>query len=165
METGSGFGNIGTVTKVPRKYVPPPLELVKSRIEELMPPEAQKEIEGGGVVVIDVRNPERYEAGHLAGAVSVPSGESAKDAHETAYVEAIEEAGASPADRLILYCGEGNRSARTADALRHEHGFEKVASIIGGAKLWSDLGYPVEGEIAVGDEEAETHLEGEEDTT
>ena len=35
----------------------------------------------------------------------------------------------------------------------------------GGAKLWSDLGYPVEGEIAVGDEEAETHLEGEEDTT
>jgi hypothetical protein len=37
--------------------------------------------------------------------------------------------------------------------------------VIGGAKLWSELGYPIEGEITVGDEEAETHLEGEEDTT
>jgi rhodanese-related sulfurtransferase len=165
METGSGFGNIEAVAEIPRKYVPPPLELVKGRIEELMPPDAEKEIEGGGVVLVDVRNPERYEAGHLAGAVSVPSGESAREAHEAAYGEAIEKAGAGPEDRLILYCGEGNRSARTADALRNEHGFSNVASIIGGAKLWSDLGYPVEGEIAVGAEEAETDLEGEEDTT
>jgi rhodanese-related sulfurtransferase len=95
----------------------------------------------------------------------VPSGESARDAHEADYVEAIENAGAGPENRIILVCGQGNRSARTADALRNEHGFTNVASIIGGSKLWSDLGYPIEGEIAVGDEEAETHLEGEEDTT
>jgi rhodanese-related sulfurtransferase len=154
-----------TSVEMPHKYVPPPLELVKSRIEELLPPEAQKEIEGGDVVLIDVRDPERYESGHLEGSVSVPSGESARDAHEPAYVEAVEKAGAGPEDRIILVCGEGNRSARTADALRNEHGFENVASIIGGAKLWSELGYPVEGEIAVGSEEAETALEGEEDAT
>ncbi|MFL5906582.1 MAG: rhodanese-like domain-containing protein [Solirubrobacterales bacterium] len=153
------------VVDMPHKYVPPPLELVKSRIEELLPPAAQEEIEAGNVVLVDVRDPERYDAGHLKGAASVPSGDSARDAHEQAYVEAVEKAGASPEDRLILYCGEGNRSARTADALRNEHGFTNVASIIGGAKLWSDLGYPVEGEIAVGEEEAETQLEGEEDTT
>jgi rhodanese-related sulfurtransferase len=150
--------------EMPRKYVPPPLELVKSRIEELMPPAAQEEIDAGGAVLIDVRDPERYEAGHLKGAVNVPSGESARDAHESAYAEAVENAGAGPGDRVILVCGQGNRSARTADALRNEHGFTNVASIIGGSKLWSDLGYPIEGEIAVGDEEAETHLEGEEDT-
>jgi rhodanese-related sulfurtransferase len=154
-----------SAVEMPHKYVPPPLELVKSRIEELLPPAAQEEIAGGDVVLIDVRDPERYAAGHLAGAVNVPSGESARDAHDTAYVEAIEEAGAQPDDRIILVCGQGNRSARTADALRNEHGFTNVASIIGGAKLWSDLGYPIEGEIAIGDEEAETHLEGEEDTT
>ncbi len=45
----------------------------------------------------------------------------------------------------------------------NEHGFESVASIIGGAKLWSDLGFPVEGEITVGTEESETDLEDEED--
>jgi rhodanese-related sulfurtransferase len=151
--------------EMPRKYVPPPLELVKSRIEELLPPAAREEIEGGDAVLVDVRDPERYEAGHLEGAVNVPSGESARDAHEAAYAEAVKEAGASPEDRVILVCGQGNRSARTADALRNEHGYTKVASIIGGSRLWSDLGYPIEGEITVGDEEAETHLEGEEDTT
>ena len=149
---------------MPRKQVPPPLELVKSRIEELLPPAAKAEIDGG-VVVVDVRDPERFEAGHVEGAVNVPSGESARGAHQAAYVEAIEKAGASPGDRVILVCGEGNRSARTADALQNEHDFENVASVIGGSKLWSELGYPIEGEIAIGDEEAETHLEGEEDTT
>jgi rhodanese-related sulfurtransferase len=151
--------------EMPHKYVPPPLELVKSRIEELLPPAAEAEIEGGDAILIDVRDPERYEAGHLKGAANVPSGESARDAHEAAYADALARAGARPDDRIILICGQGNRSARTADALRNEHGFTNVASVIGGAKLWSDLGYPVEGEIAVGDEEAETHLEGEEDTT
>jgi rhodanese-related sulfurtransferase len=154
-----------SVVEMPRKYVPPPLELVKGRIEELLPPAARGEIEGGDAVLVDVRDPERYEAGHLQGAVSVPAGESARDAHDAAYVEAIEGAGAGPDDRIILVCGEGNRSARAADALRNEHDFTNVASIIGGSKLWSDLGYPTEGEIAVGDEEAETDLEGEEDTT
>jgi rhodanese-related sulfurtransferase len=154
-----------SAVEMPRKFVPPPLELVKSRIEELLPPDAREEIERGDALLIDVRDPERYEAGHLAGAINVPSGESARDAHEAPYAEAVEKAGAGPEDRVILVCGQGNRSARTADALRNEHGFTNVASIIGGAKLWSDLGYPTEGEIAVGDEEAETHLEGEEDTT
>jgi rhodanese-related sulfurtransferase len=151
--------------EMPRKDVPPPLELVKSRIEELLPPAARQEVEGGDVVLIDVRDPKRYEAGHLQGAVNVPAGESARDAHDAPYSEAIEAAGAQKDDRIILVCGQGNRSARTADALANEHGFTNVASIIGGSKLWSDLGYPIEGEIAIGDEEAETHLEGEEDTT
>jgi rhodanese-related sulfurtransferase len=154
-----------SAVEMPHKYVPPPLELVKSRIEELLPPAAHEQIDGGDVVLIDVRDPDRYEAGHLQGAVNVPSGESARDAHDAAYVEAVEQAGGHPDDRIILVCGQGNRSARTADALRNEHAFTDVASIIGGAKLWSDLGYPIEGEITVGDEEAETHLEGEEDTT
>ena len=110
---------------MPRKYVPPPLELVKSRIEELLPPAAKEEIQGGDVVLIDVRDPERYEAGHLEGAVNVPAGESARDAHDAAYVEAIESAGAGPDDRVILVCGEGNRSARAADALANEHGFKR----------------------------------------
>jgi rhodanese-related sulfurtransferase len=149
---------------MPRKYVAPPLELVKSRIEELLPPAAKEEIDGGAVV-IDVRDPDRFEAGHVAGAINVPAGESARDAHDDAYIEAIEKAGAGPDDQIILVCGEGNRSARAADALQNEHDFKHVASVIGGSKLWGELSYPIEGEIAIGDEEAETHLEGEEDTT
>lgn len=155
------------VTEMPHKDVPPPLELVKSRIEELLPPAAKDEIDSGEVVVVDVREPDRFEQGHLAGALNLTSGESARGAHEEGYAKAIEAEAGDRDKRVILYCGEGNRSARTADALRNEHGFSNVASIIGGAKLWSELDFPVEGEIAVGADDAELgvgdELEG--DTT
>ena len=143
------------VTEMPHKDVPPPLELVKSRIEELLPPAAKEEIDSGEVVLVDVREPDRFEQGHLAGAINLTSGESARGSHEASYAEAIEQQAGGRDKRVILYCGEGNRSARTADALRNEHGFADVASIIGGAKLWTDLEFPVEGEIAVGADDAE----------
>lgn len=153
------------MAEMPRKDVPPPLELVKGRIEELLPPDAKREIDSGEVLVVDVRDPERYEKGHISGAVNVSSGESARGAHDSTFVEAIEGAGGSRDGRLILFCGQGNRSARTADALRNEHGFERVASVIGGVKLWSDLGFPVEGEILVGADDAELGAGMEGDTT
>ena len=80
---------------MPRKYVPPPLELVKSRIEELLPPAAQEEIEGGDVVLIDVRDPERYEAGHLCRAPSTcPRARAPATPTTPPTSEAIESAGA-----------------------------------------------------------------------
>jgi rhodanese-related sulfurtransferase len=152
------------MVEMPRKDVPPPLELVKSRIEEVLPPEARERIEAGAVVV-DVRDSDRFEKGHLEYAVNISSGESARDAHDSPYAEAIEQAAGGRDKQVILYCGEGNRSARTADALRNEHGFENVASIIGGVKLWSELGFPTDGEILVGADDAELGAGMEGDTT
>src|SRR5918999_4418142 len=140
---------------MPHKDVPPPLELVKSRIEELLPPDAKAEIESAAAV-IDVRDPERFERGHLAGAVNISSGESARGAHDESFAAAVEKAAGGRDARVILFCGQGNRSARTADALANEHSFQNVASVIGGVQLWSELGLPIEGEVVVGDEEAET---------
>src|SRR5262249_8239966 len=153
------------MVEMPRRYVPPPLELVKSRIEEILPPDARVEIDSGDAVLVDVREPDRFERGHLKSAVNVSSGESARDAHDSAYVDAIADAGGGAGKRLTLSCGEGNRSARAADALRNEHGFDHVASIVGGVKLWNDLGYPVEGEIVVGADDAELGEGMEGDTT
>lgn len=150
--------------EMPHKDVPPPLELVKSRIEELLPPAAKEELEGAAAV-IDVRDPERFESGRLAGAINISSGEGARVAHDESFAAAVEQAAGGRDARVILFCGEGNRSARTADALANEHGFTNVASVVGGVKLWSELGLPIEGEVVVGDEEFETHLSGEEDTT
>jgi sulfur-carrier protein adenylyltransferase/sulfurtransferase len=148
---------------MPHKDVPPPLELVKERIEEVLPPDARERIEGGDAVVIDTRDADRFEQGRLAGAISLPSGESAREAHSEQYAKAVEEAAAGRDRPLVLYCGEGNRSARTADALLNEHGFENVVSIIGGLKLWDDVGYPVEGELAAGADEAEVSMRGLDD--
>jgi len=149
--------------EMPHKDVPPPLELVKSRIEELLPPAASEEL--AAAAVIDVRDSARFESGHLAEAINISSGEGARGAHDESYAAAVERAAGGRDKRVILFCGQGNRSARTADALANEHGFTNVASVVGGVKLWSELGLPVEGEVVVGDEEAETQYGGEEDTT
>lgn len=153
--------------EMPHKEVPPPLELVKSRIRELLPPDARERISAEDVLVIDTRDSDRYQRGHLAGAISLPSGESARDAHSEDYAKEVEQAAGGRDREIVLYCGEGNRSARTADALINEHGFERVSSVIGGVKLWSDLGYPIEGELAQGPDEAEVALSGDDegDTT
>lgn len=143
---------------MPHKDVPPPLELVKSRIVEVLPPDAQGEIEAGEVALIDTREPDRFEKGQLAGAVNVPAGENGVNSHSDEFAAAIAEAsGGKP---VLLYCGTGNRSARAADALTNEHGVEGARSLIGGIKLWNDLGLPVEGTVEV---DAEDLPDDEED--
>lgn len=137
--------------EMPRKQVPPPLELVKSRISEALPPDVRAQVEGGELALIDVRDPQRFERGRIAGAVNVPAGASGADSHSDEFaIRAAEAAGGKPA---LLYCGSGGRSARAADALANEHGVEGVRSLIGGIKLWDDLGYPVEGSVEVDDED------------
>jgi len=148
---------------MPHKDVPPPLELVKGRIEELLPPQAKERIDSGEVTVIDTRNADRFEKGHVKNAISLPSGESGRDAHAEEYAKAVEEAAGGRDKEVVLFCGEGNRSARTADALTNEHDFENVASVVGGMKLWDDLGYPIEGELAAGADEAEVAMMGLDD--
>ena len=69
------------MVEMPHKDVPPPLELVKSRIEELMPPDAKGEIDAGDAVVIDVREGERFERGHLEGASTSPPARAPGPAH------------------------------------------------------------------------------------
>lgn len=144
---------------MPRKEVPPPLELVKSRISEVLPPDAKGEIEGGSVALIDTREADRFEKGRLAGAVNVPAGENGVNSRSDQFAAQIAEA--SDGKPALLYCGTGNRSARAADALTNEHGVEGVRSMIGGIKLWDDLGFPVEGTVEVDAEDVPDDEEGE----
>lgn len=144
--------------EMPRKNVPPPLELVKDRIEEVLPPDARQQLEAGEVALIDTRDPARYELGHIAGAVNVPAGENGVDSHSHEFAARVTEAsGGKPP---LLYCGSGNRSARATDALSNEHAVAGARSMVGGIKLWSDLGYEIEGAIAEEDDET-TSEDGE----
>jgi rhodanese-related sulfurtransferase len=156
-----------SMSEMPRKFVPPPAELVKSRIDEVLPIDVQQEVADGKVALIDSRDPARFETGHIPGAINVPAGENAVDAHDDGYAGKVAEAaGGKP---VLVYCGTGNRSARVADALSNEHGVEGTRSLIGGIKLWDELGFPVEGTVEVGDaDDSEANMGGEggeEDTT
>jgi rhodanese-related sulfurtransferase len=138
------------MVEMPRKEVPPPLELVKERIEEVLPPDVQSEVEAGEVAIVDTREPEKFEQGHIPGAVNVPAGENGVDSHSEEFAARFAEAiGGKPA---LLYCNTGNRSSRATDALTNEHGVEGVRSLIGGAKTWHDLGLPFDGTVEVDDE-------------
>src|SRR5919199_3541679 len=113
---------------------------IKSQIDEVDPADIHSAIEasngeGPGFVLVDVRETDEWDAGHLPGAKHVPRG------HLESRIE-----GAAP-DRstpVVLYCASGNRSALAARTLRDELGYESVESLRGGITLWKDRGYGVE---------------------
>src|SRR3954449_10253277 len=111
------------------------IKQVKAQIDEV-DPSAVSEVTGGdAVVVIDVRESDEWDAGHLPGAKHVPRG----------YLESrIEGAVPDRSQPVVLYCASGNRSALAAKTLRDELGYEHVESMTGGFTLWKDRGYDVE---------------------
>ncbi|MBV9423999.1 MAG: molybdopterin-synthase adenylyltransferase MoeB [Solirubrobacterales bacterium] len=110
------------------------LRQIKSRIGEVDPAVVREQVSNGAVVV-DVREPEEWSAGHIPGAIHVPK----------SYLESRFE-GAVPdrSEHVILYCASGNRSAWAARTLLDDLGYEHVESMVGGFTLWKDRGYEVE---------------------
>ena len=110
------------------------LRQIKSRIDEI-DPAAAREQSSNGAVLVDVREPEEWAAGHIPGAKHVPK----------SYLESrIEGAVPDRSDHVILYCASGNRSAWAARTLIEDLGYEQVESMTGGFTLWKDRGYEVE---------------------
>jgi len=110
------------------------LRQIKSQIDEVDPGEVREQI-SNGAVVIDVREPEEWAAGHVPGATHVPK----------SYLESrIEGAAPDRSQHLILYCASGNRSAWATRTLTEDLGYEHVESMTGGFTLWKDRGYDVE---------------------
>ncbi len=117
---------------------PEVIRQIKSQIEEVDPSEvnsAAQNGDGSRPVLIDVRESEEWDAGHLPGAKHVPRG----------YLESrIEGAVQDRSQRIVLYCASGNRSALAAHTLQELLGYENVESMTGGITLWKDRGYDVE---------------------
>jgi sulfur-carrier protein adenylyltransferase/sulfurtransferase len=111
-----------------------PIELVKSRIEQLDPADARDELARGDAVLIDTREQHEWDEAHLEGATLVPP---------DTVAERIEEVVPDRSQRVLLYCRVGNRSARAADVLESRLGYEDVASIEGGILAWQQAGLPV----------------------
>src|SRR5579862_3605504 len=110
------------------------LRQIKSRIDEVDPAAVHEQV-GNGAVIVDVREPEEWAAGHIPGAIHVPK----------SYFESrIEGAVPDRSDHVVLYCASGNRSAWAARTLTEDLGYEHVESMTGGFTLWKDRGYEVE---------------------
>lgn len=85
-------------------------------------------------VLIDVREPAEWAAGHVPGATLLPRG----------ILEGkIEELAPDPDQPLVLYCASGGRSALAAESLQRM-GYRRVLSLAGGFTAWQEARLPIE---------------------
>lgn len=85
-----------------------------------------------GAFMLDVREPEEWNAGHIPGATLIPLGQLASRVAEV------------PTDReVVVVCRSGNRSAAGRDILLGA-GLASVTSLAGGMNDWAAAGLPIE---------------------
>ncbi len=108
-------------------------EATAGAVTLLEPRDAQALIGEEDVEVLDVRTPEEYTEGHVAGATLI-------DFYEPDFADQID-----LLDRgrtYVVYCRSGNRSGQ-AVALMAERGFTAVNDVDGGIVAWEAAGLPV----------------------
>lgn len=86
-------------------------------------------------ILVDVREPDEYNAGHVPGATLIPMGQLANRMGEI-----------NKASPVFVICASGNRSSAMTDLLRGA-GFNAV-SVAGGTGAWARSGRPLEGGLA-----------------
>jgi rhodanese-related sulfurtransferase len=93
----------------------------------------QRQAAGEKVLVVDVRSPEEFAAGHVPGAINVPLD------HLTGGEAQLKEWKQRP---VVLYCRSGRRSALAAGTLE-KAGFAKLEHLSGDMQGWEGSGRPV----------------------
>ena len=83
-----------------------------------------------GAILIDVREPVEFAAGHIAGSVNIPLGQ-LPERMETLHPP------------LVLVCASGNRSSTAAELLA-DWGMSEVGNLMGGIYAYTQQGYPLE---------------------
>jgi molybdopterin/thiamine biosynthesis adenylyltransferase/rhodanese-related sulfurtransferase len=110
------------------------LQQVRSEISEIDATHARERIESGEPVVVDVREQDEWDEGHIPGAVHVPRG------HLESRIERLAPDTSRP---VVVYCSAGNRSAFAAKTLA-DLGYDDVVSLAGGFTDWKRNGFPVQ---------------------
>jgi molybdopterin/thiamine biosynthesis adenylyltransferase/rhodanese-related sulfurtransferase len=109
------------------------LRELRERIEEIDGAALSEEARTRAPLVIDVREPDEWQAGHVPGAAHVPRG---------VLEMRIEPLEPGRSRRILLYCAGGNRSLLAAEALERL-GYTDVASLAGGFRRWKEEGREV----------------------
>jgi rhodanese-related sulfurtransferase len=98
------------------------------------PAEATQLINRQDALLVDVREPAEFAAGHLLGAKNFP-------------LARLSAPGADVAKRkdrpVIVYCDGTDRAGKAVSALKKQ-GFARVLNLAGGIKAWQEAGLPVE---------------------
>ena len=103
---------------------------VKKHVTEISPQDAGVKLKSGEAVIVDVRDKDEWDEGHIPGATHMSRG--------TIELE-IEEKVPDTNAMIICHCGGGGRSALAADSLQ-KMGYKNVRSMAGGFKAWKAAG-------------------------
>ncbi|HEY1227200.1 MAG TPA: rhodanese-like domain-containing protein, partial [Ramlibacter sp.] len=85
------------------------------------------------LIVLDVRERDAYEEGHIAGARLMPRGQLELRVNQEL---------PDPTRRILTCCEFGRISTLAASTLR-SLGFDRAVALDGGLKAWREAGYPV----------------------
>ncbi|MEL6347041.1 MAG: rhodanese-like domain-containing protein [Myxococcota bacterium] len=91
-------------------------------------------MDNGSPILIDVRTPREYDAGHVPGATLIPLNELAGR---------LDELAAHREQDIYLICEVGGRSGRATSMLRKQ-GFSRAINVSGGTRAWREAGHPVD---------------------
>ena len=105
-----------------------------TRVLEISSEEVEKKRKAGeDFVLIDTREADEFNDGHLPGAIHLSKGIIERD---------IEEVVPDYNKEIILYCGGGYRSALAGDNLK-KMGYKDVKSQAGGWRKWNELEFDI----------------------
>jgi sulfur-carrier protein adenylyltransferase/sulfurtransferase len=108
------------------------LAKVKKEIREVDVNDVQTRIQNNGVALLDVREKEEWDEGHLPGATFLPRG----------FLEVRVEKEVPERNKpVVVYCAGGTRSAYAAKTLQ-DLGYTDVVSMAGGYGQWKNAGLP-----------------------
>ncbi|MGC1524037.1 MAG: MBL fold metallo-hydrolase [Steroidobacteraceae bacterium] len=94
---------------------------------------ARTEAGNGELLVLDVRERESYEEGHIPGAKLLPRGQ----------LELRVNQDLPDPTRRIVVCCEFGRISTLATATLRAMGYQRAAALDGGMKAWREAGYPI----------------------
>ena len=107
----------------------------KAAVQDVSADEAEKLLkEKKEIVVLDVRTPDEFAAGHLQGAKNI-------DFMEDDFAKKLAEVEGRP---IIVHCGSGGRSTKALKALETRN-FPQIYHLKSGYKGWVKAGKPVVG--------------------
>jgi len=104
----------------------------KKNIAEIPPQDAATKSKSGDAVIIDVRDKDEWDEGHIPGAIHMTRGTIELD---------IEEKVPDPSVMIICHCGGGGRGALATESLK-KMGYKNALNMAGGFKAWKAAGLP-----------------------
>jgi len=104
----------------------------KKNITELSPQDAATKSKSAEAVIVDVRDKDEWDEGHIPGAMHLSRGTIEID---------IEEKVPDTNAMIICHCGGGGRGALATDSLQ-KMGYTNVRNMAGGFKAWKAAGLP-----------------------